>query len=286
MSGFNHPKDILDFVAAYDGDIALVAVTDISGGTLRAKGALMAVTPSESFGYISAGCVDGDIIFQAREALKNGKTRKLVYGAGSPFKDIVLPCGGSVEVTIMPRPDKEAVGIAAKALAKRQLATLNIGDIDLTYAPNLKLRIAGRGAPFEALAELALATGFEVHGQSPDTELLRPEFSAFDHLTSPDDIPDSVDDAWTAVICLFHDHDWEPSLLLRALQGPAFYIGAMGSDRTQAQRRERLRQIGADNIDQVRGPIGLIPAMRDAQLLAVSILAEIVAAAQAKGRLG
>ena len=85
------------------------------------------------------------------------------------------------------------------------------------------------------------------------------------------------------MLFLFHDHDWEPELLSRALATPAFWVGAMGSERTQSARRAALaaQGVGAEAIARVRGPVGLIPASRDPATLALSAFAEIVAAYQA-----
>jgi len=280
---YSQPLDILDLIASGSADIALVAVTDIHGGTLRAKGALMAVTPDASYGYISAGCVDGDIIYQARQSLKDRQERHLIYGEGSPFKDITLPCGGSIHIRIIPNPELQMINDALVNLRARKLAILSLGDISLDYQPSIRLRLVGRGTPFTALANLAQTSGFNVYGQSPDQGLEQDCFDGFDHLTDPQRIPDIIDDPWTAVIFLFHDHDWEPALLRQALASEAFYIGAMGSERTHKLRIDALGDI--KDTSRVRGPIGLIPAMRDAQMLAVSILAEIIDTARKQGRL-
>ena len=245
----------------------------------------MAVSPENAYGYISAGCVDGDIIFQARQALTDGKDRKLIYGEGSPFKDIALPCGGTIHVRIIPEPNQQEISAAAETLGNRQKAILILDDDQFAFSPKLRLRIVGRSAPFSALASVAHQSGIEVIGQSPDQSLNQDSFARFDHLTHPDQIPPTADDPWTAVIFLFHDHDWEPALLEQALQGESFYIGAMGSEQTHAARVETLKAMGASNTDRIRGPIGLIPAMRNANMLAISILAEIVDEARKSGRL-
>lgn len=281
----DQPLDILERVLGLIEPFALIAVTDISGGTLRSKGALMAVTQDEVFGYISAGCVDGDIIYQAREALDDGKIRTLVYGEGSPFKDITLPCGGTIQLSIYPYPDKSRLRAVQDETSNRRAATLRLPGFNHEYTPKISLRIAGRGAPFIALMELAHASGFLVHGQSPDAELERDFFNRFDHLKDPAQTHDCFTDPWSAVIFVFHDHDWEMALLQQALKGESFYIGAMGSDRTHALRRDSLKAIGVTNTDRIHGPIGLIPAMRDANRLAISVLAQIIDKAQQQGRL-
>ena len=100
----------------------------------------------------------------------------------------------------------------------------------------------------------------------------------FDHLTNPAAPPPQHDDAWSAVILMFHDHDWETALLTQALVSDAFYIGAMGSERTHDLRCAALKGAGlsTEDISRIKGPIGLIPSMRDANLLALSTLADIV----------
>lgn len=270
---------------------ALVVATNITGGTLRAPGALMAVTQSgRTAGYMSNGCVDADIIFQAKQALEDGQPRTLIYGDGSPFKDITLPCGGRMTLRVLPRLDADDLGRAITALENRQpykMAFETEGHSH-TYHPKIRLRIAGKGEAIQALAAQAQSTGFDVIIQSPEENLTDGFDSClFDHLNDPSTPPERKDDPWTAFILMFHDHDWEPHFLKQVLNGPAFYIGAMGSVRTHAARRETLSAMGFNEeaINRVKGPIGLIPSMRDANLLALSTLADVVKAAQECGRL-
>jgi xanthine dehydrogenase accessory factor len=91
----------------------------------------------------------------------------------------------------------------------------------------------------------------------------------------PDDL--GADDR-TAIVLFFHDHDWEPPILAGALQTPAFYIGAQGSQRARDARLQALQLIGIESTSLARlhGPVGLIPSARDAGTLAVSVLAEVL----------
>jgi len=79
---------------------------------------------------------------------------------------------------------------------------------------------------------------------------------------------------------MMHDHDWEPALLAQALTGDAFYIGAVGSPHTHVKRAALLKASGLhdNDIARIKGPIGLVPSLRDASMLAVSTLAEIIEA--------
>ena len=255
-------------------DAALVVLTSVTGGTLRACGAMMCVSAENIAGYISNGCVDADVIARARA----GQSGTFIYGEGSPYRDIVLPCGGRLELSIFQKIDSAIIKKALSKLEKREAVELEIGDFSLSLSPLIKLRIAGRGAACIALSELAQLSGFDVVLQSPDVEGV-PDAQ---HLIDPNNPPPSEDDAWTAVVCLFHDHDWEPALLRQALDGEAFYIGAMGSERTHEIRCQNLINIGLSKSDAARihGPIGLVDSQRNARLLAVSILAEIIQSAQ------
>jgi len=286
---YHHPVDVLRFVHEANAPCALICVTAIEGGAMRARGALMAVTENGKVaGYISNGCVDADIIFQARAAIKDKAVRYLKYGEGSPFKDIQLPCGGSIELIVLPSPAISIVSHVVQTLENREDVVLKLVDFEWKYAPKIRLRIAGRGAAVRALASQAIESGFEVHLQSPELETTANlTVEQFDHLTNPMAPPLVKDDPWTALILMFHDHDWEVALLEQALKSGAFYIGAMGSPRTHALRQEALAKAGVSktDINRVRGPIGLIPSMRDANLLALSTLAEIVSTAQQNGRL-
>jgi len=252
----------------------------------------------EVAGYISNGCVDADIIYHARHSLEVREAVQLCYGDGSPFKDIQLPCGGRIDLWVLPYPSKTIINQLSKSLHTRQSTRLSINangellnskntSFSITYNPKLKLRIVGRGEAVRSLVKQAVQTGFEIILQSPEPGMGEGlVVQSFEHLTDPANIPNSDDDPWTAVVLMFHDHEWEPEILSQALSGPAFYIGAMGSLRTHKIRKAALQERGIPNkdIDRIHGPIGLIPSMRDANLLALSTLAEIVKIAQESGR--
>lgn len=282
---FHHAADVLRFAAGADMPYALVIVTAVTGGAMRARGAMMCVREDgEVAGYVSNGCVDADIILQAQDAIRTQESARRVYGEGSPFLDISLPCGGRIDVLIVPSPRAEIIADAEKGLAKRQAVQLTLEGETFSYAPKLRIRIAGRGEAVRALVRQSIQTGFDVTLQSPEANVEEGLDVDFEHLKTPGQSLSSADDAWTAVVLMFHDHEWEPNLLAHALRGPAFYIGAMGSPRTRAMRVKDLSAMGVmpSEISRIHGPIGLIPSMRDANLLALSTLAQIVSTAQEK----
>ena len=96
-------------------------------------------------------------------------------------------------------------------------------------------------------------------------------------------------DAATLVAALTHAPELDDEALMIALRSPAPYVGAMGSRRTQARRRERLAAAGLSEAELARlsGPAGLDLGGVTAAEAALAILAEAVAAlhGRAGGRL-
>ena len=96
-------------------------------------------------------------------------------------------------------------------------------------------------------------------------------------------------DARTAVAALTHAPELDDEALTLALRSPAFYVGAMGSRRTQGHRRERLLAGGITEAElgRLAGPAGLDLGGATAGEAALAILAEAVAALheRAGGRL-
>ncbi len=286
-----HAEDVLaqwlEWRNATGAALAMIIATE--GGGVRAPGALMAISAEGRVaGYLSGGCIDADVAAHAVSAMETNKPVHLRYGAGSPFVDLPLPCGGAIDVAIFPNPDPTRIRRCHANLASRRRASLSLegprGVVSAEYRPKLRVRIAGRGADAIALARVCKAAGLS-------TELWLRDGDDLEHaraaglndavaLRSPSAMPEMADDPWTAFALMFHDRDWETPLLHQALSGPAFYIGAVGGKGAQVQRRQALAEIGleAPQIGRVRGPVGLIPSMRDASMLAVSTLAEIVEA--------
>ncbi len=83
----------------------------------------------------------------------------------------------------------------------------------------------------------------------------------------------------TCVCLLTHDPKFDEPALEMALRSPACYVGAIGSRKTQAHRRERLRASGFSEaeVSRLHGPIGLDLGGRTPEEIALAIMAEITA---------
>lgn len=286
---------------------ALVTMTAREGSSVRSLGSHMAVLEDGRYaGSFSGGCIEAAIVAEAQQAIGEGKSRSVRYGKGSPYIDIRLPCGGGVDLLFDPDPSPGAVQRTVSSLEGRLPVTLELvpqggftvapawhgvaaewrdGRFVVRQAPPLRLLVAGEGGESLALVRLARAFGAEVELMSPDEEIVAAavEDGAEARALRSSSAPPALEaDPWTAIVLLFHSHEWEGPLLRAALASPALWVGAMGSAATHGARLERLAELGvsADQRARVRGPIGLIPATRDPATLALSALAEIVASYQ------
>lgn len=95
----------------------------------------------------------------------------------------------------------------------------------------------------------------------------------------PDWLTEAPVDEATVIAVLTHDPKFDDPLIKTALATPAGYIGAMGSRKTNAERRERLLADGMApaELDRVAAPVGLDLGARTPPETAISILAEIIA---------
>jgi xanthine dehydrogenase accessory factor len=87
-------------------------------------------------------------------------------------------------------------------------------------------------------------------------------------------------DVSTAVVTLTHDPKLDDPALEAALKSDAFYVGALGSKRTHAKRKERLAEAGItdEQFARIHGPVGLNIGAKSPAEIAVSILGQIVEA--------
>ena len=261
---------------------ALALITGVEGPSYRPLGAGMVVSEiGESWGSLSSGCIERDVVIHARAALADGQVRALSYGAGSPFRDLVLPCGGGVDILILPAPDRTALAQAQASLQARRPALLRLGPLMLDLQPQLRVLAFGKGPELRLFSALAAVAGYPVESFSPDAETLA-GLAQGQVLTSKDWPEGLKADARTAVTLFFHDHDWEPRLLQAALASPALYVGAQGSLRAHQARCAELAALGVPDQATARlaAPFGLIPSVRDPRTLAASVLAQVLEAAR------
>lgn len=133
-----------------------------------------------------------------------------------------------------------------------------------------------------ALAEIGRVVGFRVIvSDARRTFLTEDRFPGFElHAGWPRDVFRSEDlgPSW-AVVVLFHDPKFDIPALTVALKSRAFYIGFLGSRKTQADRREDLLEAGfkESDLERIHGPVGLDIGGKEPAMIALSIMAEVAA---------
>ena len=151
------------------------------------------------------------------------------------------------------------------------------------YGPPPQLLVYGAVDTAEALARGAKLLGWTAIVADARGAFLTPErIPSADRLIAKwpkEAIGEVAPDHQTAIVVLTHDDKFDEPALLAALETEAFYIGALGSRRTQERRRERLRVLGVSDeaLDRIQGPCGLDLGADTQPETALSILAEALA---------
>jgi xanthine dehydrogenase accessory factor len=179
--------------------------------------------------------------------------------------------------------DAAAVAAAREALRHDRSGALPAGDglFVHVFNPPLRLVIVGAVHIAQALAPMAALAGYDVTIVDP-----RGAFATearFPGVTLTDDWPDDAmkrlaPDARTAIVTLTHDPKLDDPALHVALRSEAFYIGSLGSKKTNAARHQRLAEAGftAAEMARIHGPIGLKLGGRAPAEIAIAIMAQIV----------
>jgi xanthine dehydrogenase accessory factor len=84
--------------------IAVARVIDLEGSGPRLPGAAMAVTEEgEVAGSVSGGCVEGAVVLEALEVIKNKERHIVSFGySDEEAFSVGLTCGGTVHLFIEP----------------------------------------------------------------------------------------------------------------------------------------------------------------------------------------
>jgi xanthine dehydrogenase accessory factor len=186
-----------------------------------------------------------------------------------------------------PELDRAAVEAAEELMWAECSELRRVGDVSLfvdVTAPAPRLVIFGAVDYADALCRLARAAGWRPFVCDP-----RSQFATRERFPEAEDVVvgwpadafariGGIDRA-TYVAVLTHDPKLDDAALTIALRSEAPYVGAMGSRRAQAQRRERLLAAGLDEelLGRVAAPIGLDLGALTPEETALSIMAEVVA---------
>jgi xanthine dehydrogenase accessory factor len=225
----------------------------------------------------------------ARIAEEDGRAALVtVIDGGAPGTKLLVRPDGTTDGGLGdPDLDRAAVEAAdelmwAERSELRELAGAKL-FVDVT-APAPRLVIFGAVDYADALCGLARAAGWRPFVCDP-----RSQFATRQRFPEAEDViaawPDEAltrlggIDRATYIAVLTHDPKLDDATLTIALRSEAPYVGAMGSRRAQAQRRERLLAAGIEEelLDRIAAPIGLDLGAVTPEETALSIMSEVVA---------
>ena len=298
-------------------DVLLVTVLKTWGSSPRPVGSLMVMRRSSDIsggisanisgvihGSVSGGCVEEDLLQRYNDQqLSDTFPTRINYGVNrEDASRFGLPCGGRLELLIEQLKDAAELqqlldGIQHQQLITRQIdlqtgkVTLQTADVQeafeytQTYVRKVfgaqwNMLLIGAGHLSQYVSQMALMLGYRVIVCDPRDEYAQNWNVQGTELTSlmPDDaVQHYAQQARSVVVALTHDPKLDDMALLDALVSPAFYVGAIGSQRNCAARRERLQQLGLSSaqIHRLHAPTGLAIGSHTPPEIAVSILAEI-----------
>ncbi|MGF1550996.1 MAG: XdhC family protein [Paracoccaceae bacterium] len=278
---------------------------------------LVVAGEGEIMGSVSGGCVEGAVVVEALEAMEDGHCRLLEFGVSSEEAFAVgLACGGTIRVMVEPvgvgqgwdaamladlveaRAARRAIGVETDTEGwSRRLIGPNEAPsafraersgfdaeaprlFRALHMPPLRLAIVGAAHTAQSLAAMAGMAGYDVTVIDP-----REAFASaarFPDTALSTDWPDAALaahglDRRTAVVTLSHDPKIDDPALMAATASEAFYVGALGSTRTHAARRDRLGAAGVAPVRLARidAPVGLAIGARTPAEIAISVLAQM-----------
>lgn len=284
--------------------MALATVVSTWGSAPRPRGSHMLVHADGRFeGSVSGGCVEGDILDTAARVIAGAPFELKTYGvADDSAWEVGLPCGGEISVMVQPVTaegfDPELFDRIAEARDAGKAVTvttdLSSGHSDLRpvetgemfanrYDPPRRLLIVGAVQIAQSLAALAQTLGIDTVVIDPRGCFLTEE--RFAGVTLDDRWPDEAVAAWrpgpsTAVVTLSHDTKIDDPALFAALASDTAYVGALGSRKSHAARRERLSAMGVtpEQLDRIDGPVGIDIGAIGPSEIALSIAAAMIGA--------
>ena len=242
--------------------------------------------------WLGRECLTTGPLFNGEGSAANGEGSVAIDGEGSPAGP-TAPVGSPELAALL------AASGAARDTSQPQARLVAVeagGDTLEVFVnplqPRRRLLIVGATHIAQDLVRLAATLGLETVVIDPRAAFAnRERFPTADVITvawPAEALRTLTLDADTAVAVLSHDPKIDDDVLALALASEAGYVGALGSRRSQAERRERLAamSVSAEALARLHGPIGLDIGARTPAEIALAILAQVVAVANGRSGAG
>lgn len=285
--------------------VHLFTVVQTWGSAPRLPGALLAVREDgHLIGSVSGGCVEDDLADKARNGELPQTPSLIEYGVSrDDAQRFGIPCGGRLQIFVEPLQDAAPLKSLLQGMEQRKFIRRSIhlasGRARLAevapegpprieddwfhsyFGPQWRLLIVGANQLGSVLASMAQVLDFEVLICDPRQEMREEwhvEGAGWVYAMPDDAVLEINPDAYTAIVAVTHDPKLDDMALLEALKSGAFYVGALGSQKNQEKRRERMRMfdLGEAEIAKLHGPVGLPIGSRTPAEIAIAILAELI----------
>lgn len=295
----------------------LATVIKTWGSSPRPVGSLLACNEDgHVVGSLSGGCIEEDLLEKLHAGeLARHKPEVMLYGVSSEEAEkFGLPCGGQLHIVIEPQSplnlgqfqhisDRLAIRQCVERKVDVATGEMTLTDKDRyqnlqfigefentdsagerflcqTYGPRFQLFLIGANQVSQYLSQMAQMMDYHVVVCDPREEII--EQWPIEGVQLVNDMPDDAvlkyaDDSYSAIVALTHDPRIDDMGLMVALKTDAFFVGAMGSTRTSAARRERLKllELTDEEIDRLHGPVGLPIGSKTPAEIALAILAQL-----------
>lgn len=288
--------------------VTLVTVLETWGSSPRPPGSLLAIRDDGLHaGSVSGGCIEEDLFDRAKQnQLADDSPTTLAYGSGEhDYIRSGLPCGGRLELLIESLQNQTQLQTILRKIAAGELLArrvcLSTGEVSLhsaqenddflyrddaatkVFGPAWKLLLIGAGHLSQYVSQIARMLDYHVRVCDPRKEYQQAwPLEEIEVLSiMPDDAVGRLSKHQRCIVlALAHDPKLDDMALLQALTLHYFYVGALGSKRSNDKRRHRLTDMGLtpQQIKRLHGPVGLAIGSHTPAEIAVSIMADITAA--------
>jgi xanthine dehydrogenase accessory factor len=283
----------------------LLTVAQTFGASPRPPGSLAVVRDDGILvGSVSGGCIEDDLVARRGEYVGTQPAFAAYGVTAEEARRFGLPCGGEVEVLIEPEVAVASLEALLGELAQGHIVARHVelatgawmlgpaiaGDecvrtaetLTSVHGPRWRMLVIGASEIAHYLAEVAATVDYQVFVCDPREEY-KTAWRARG-ATWIDGMPDEAvlafrPDGHSVVLTVSHDPKLDDMALLEALKSDAFYVGAVGSARTSAERRARLAtfDLTPAQVARLHGPVGLSIGSRTPPEIALAILGDLIA---------
>ena len=247
------------------------------GSGYRLPGArLLILADGSTFGTVSGGCLEADVMERAKKVLASGSAETFTYDTTdeeSLVFSLNMGCRGVVDIMLEP------IGKFSPVIGKMRTAyedRIANDEFDIPVA----VKLFGAGADAVPFVRIATELGWQVtvHDHRPAflTAERFPTAHLLVHQLPDDELTDLESDDRTAVVIMTHSYSRDRTILPAVLRSNAFYVGALGPKRRTEQLLGEIdQQFTTEQLERLYAPAGLDIGADTPECIALSIIGEI-----------